>query len=29
LRTCVDWDEGTTRRDVPDDKGSWRRTANE
>jgi len=29
LRTCVDWDEGTTRRDARDDKGNWRRTANE
>ena len=29
LRTCVDWDEGTTRRDTRDDKGNWRRTANE
>jgi len=25
VRTCTDWDEGTTRRDVRDDKGSWRK----
>src|SRR5258707_9305939 len=25
VRTCVDWDMGTTRRDARDDKGSWRR----
>jgi len=29
VRTCVDWDEGTTRRDARDDKGNWRRVAGE
>ena len=29
VRTCVDWDMRTTRRDARDDKGSWRRLTDE
>jgi hypothetical protein len=29
VRTCVDWDTGTTRRDARDDQGSWRRKTDE
>ena len=29
VRTCTDWDRGTTRHDARDEKGNWHRTAGE
>jgi hypothetical protein len=29
MRTCVDWDAGTTRHDARDEKGNWRQVADQ